>query len=52
MSTPEDRRFGLGANYNYTDTKFDDQTGSLQMQIARLVPFYNVSPQLRLERDR
>jgi len=47
VSSPEDRRFGLAANYDYTDTRFDDQDGSLQMQIGRLVPFYNVSPQFR-----
>lgn len=44
-----DRRLGADAKYDYTETRFEDQEGSLQMQVARLAPFYAISPQLRLD---
>ena len=49
MSTPARGQFGLDANYDYTDVTFAGQDqGSLQTQIGRLVPFWNVDPQLRI----
>jgi len=49
VSTPESGMTGLEANYDYTDVKFEDQrAGSLRTQIGRVIPFYNVNPQLRL----
>lgn len=49
VSTPPKAQFGLDANYDYTDVTFAGQDqGSLQTQIGRLVPFYNVDPQLRI----
>ena len=50
LSSPTERPFGGSASYHYTDTTFEQQGRSaLRTQVARLVPFYNVDPQLRLE---
>lgn len=49
VSTPENSRIGLEANYDYNNITFESQDlGSLRTQIGRLMPFYNVDPQLRL----
>lgn len=49
ISTRQDRKIGVAANYDYTETTFEDQDGSLQMQVGRIVPFYAVTPQLRFD---
>jgi uncharacterized protein (PEP-CTERM system associated) len=49
VSSPENSQIGLEANYDYTDVEYDDQNlGSLRTQIGRVIPFYNLDPQLRL----
>lgn len=45
----ENRTFAWRANYDYSDIDFENESTSLRTQLARLVPIYNVEPQLRLE---
>lgn len=47
-SSTGERQIGWRANYDYTDTRFNDES-SIQTQLGRFVPIYNVDPQLRLE---
>jgi uncharacterized protein (PEP-CTERM system associated) len=50
VSSPAGSLIGLEANYDYTDVTFEgERLGSLQTQIGRLVPFYNVTSQLRFD---
>ncbi len=41
-------QFGWNANYNYTDVTFEDE-GSLVTQLGRVVPYYGVTPQFRVD---
>lgn len=50
LSSSLERPLGASASYLWTDTKFEDQSrAALRTQVGRVVPFWNVEPQLRLE---
>ncbi|MCC6198218.1 MAG: TIGR03016 family PEP-CTERM system-associated outer membrane protein [Burkholderiales bacterium] len=46
--TPGNPRVGWDARYDYTIVRFNEQP-SIKTQLFRVVPFYGVTPQLRLE---
>ncbi len=48
-NTSGDRRVGWSTSYHYTDTEFTGQSESITTQLARVTPYYGISPQLRLE---
>lgn len=48
-STAQDQLLGWSASYDYADTKFTNQPNSIITQIARVAPYYSVTPQFRVD---